>query len=161
MNNIYLDYAATTSVRKEIFDAYKKLLDLNYANSDSIHRLGNEASKYLTQARKQISQLLGVKEKEVIFTSGSTEANNIAIKGTSIAYMSRGKHIITSSIEHPSVLDSCKWLEENLGFEVTYLSVNSVSFVLLSTSSSIVPISFIASKNSSLFILSPSPSSIK
>lgn len=125
MNNIYLDFAATTSVRKEILEAYKKLLDLNYANSDSIHKLGNEAGKYLTQARKQISELLHVKEKEIIFTSGSTEANNIAIKGVAIAYMSRGKHIITSSIEHPSVLDSCKWLEDNLGFEVTYLPINS------------------------------------
>ncbi len=124
MNNIYLDFAATTSVRKEVLEAYKKLLDLNYANSDSIHKLGSEAARYLTHARKQVSELLHVKEKEIIFTSGSTEANNIAIKSVAIAYMSRGKHIITSSIEHPSVLESCKWLEDNLGFEVTYLPVN-------------------------------------
>ena len=67
MNNIYLDYAATTHIRSEILEAYKKLLDVNYANSDSIHRLGSEASKYLTMARKQIASLLDVKEKEVIF----------------------------------------------------------------------------------------------
>lgn len=125
MNNIYLDYAATTSVRKEVLDSYKKLLDLNYANSDSIHKVGSEAGLYLTKARKQIASLLNVKEKEVIFTSGSTEANNIAIKGVALAYKSRGNHIITSSIEHPSVLDSCKWLEENFGFEITYLPIDS------------------------------------
>ena len=124
MNNIYLDYAATTPVRKEILEAYKKLLDLSYANSDSIHELGSEAGKYLSAARKQISTLLGVKEKEIIFTSGSTESNNVVVKGVAMAYKGRGNHIITTSIEHPSLLDSCKWLEENLGFEITYLPVN-------------------------------------
>ena len=124
MTNIYLDYAATTSVRKEVLDSYKKLLDLNYANSDSIHKVGSEAGLYLTKARKQIAGLLNVKEKEIVFTSGSTEANNLAIKGVALAYKSRGNHIITSSIEHPSVLDSCKWLEENFGFEVTYLPID-------------------------------------
>jgi len=124
MNNIYLDYAATTHVRKEILEAYKKLLDVNYANSDSIHKVGSEASRYLTLARRQISEILNVKEKEVIFTSGSSESNNLAIKGIALAYKGRGRHIITSSIEHPSVLESCKWLEENFDFEVTYLNVN-------------------------------------
>lgn len=133
MNNIYLDYAATTSVRKEILEAYKKLLDLNYANSDSIHRLGNDASKYLNKARNQIASLLNVKDKEVIFTSGSSESNNMVIKGVALAYKGRGKHIITSSIEHPSVLDSCKWLEDNLGFEVSYLPVNREGKVELET----------------------------
>ena len=66
MTNIYLDYAATTSVRKEVLDSYKKLLDLNYANSDSIHKVGSEAGLYLTKARKQIAGLLNVKEKEIV-----------------------------------------------------------------------------------------------
>lgn len=123
MSNIYLDYAATTHVRKEVLDSYKKLLDVNYANSDSIHKLGSEASLYLSKARKQVAELLKVKEKEVLFTSGSSESNNLAIKGCAFAYKSRGNHIITSMIEHPSVLDSCKWLEENFGFEVTYLPI--------------------------------------
>ena len=131
MTNIYLDYAATTSVRKEVLDSYKKLLDLNYANSDSIHKVGSEAGLYLTKARKQIAGLLNVKEKEIVFTSGSTEANNLAIKGVALAYKSRGNHIITSSIEHPSVLDSCKWLEENFGFEVTYLPIDKEGKVSL------------------------------
>ncbi len=133
MNNIYLDYAATTPVRKEILDAYKKLLDLSYANSDSIHAFGSEANKYLTAARKQIASLLNVKEKEVIFTSGSSESNNLVIKGVAMAYKGRGNHIITTSIEHPSLLDSCKWLEEHLGFEVTYLDVNSEGKIDLET----------------------------
>ena len=131
MNNIYLDYAATTPVRKEILESYKKLLDLSYANSDSIHALGSEASKYLTAARKQIASLLNVKDKEVIFTSGSTESNNLVVKGVALAYKGRGKHIITSAIEHPSLLDSCKWLEENMDFEITYLPVDKDGRVTL------------------------------
>ena len=133
MNNIYLDYAATTCVRKEVLESYKKLLDLNYANSDSIHKLGNEAGRYLSKARTQIAQLLGVKDKEIIFTSGSTESNNLAIKGAAMAYRSRGNHLITSEIEHPSVLESFRWLEENFGFEVSYVPVNSEGIVTLDT----------------------------
>ena len=131
MNNIYLDYAATTCVRQEVLESYKKLLDLNFANSDSIHRLGNEAGRYLSKARNQIAQLLGIKEKEVIFTSGSTESNNMAIKGVALAYKSRGNHLITTQIEHPSVLESFKWLEEHFGFEVSYLPVNNEGVVSL------------------------------
>ena len=131
MNNIYLDYAATTSVRKEILDSYVKLLDINFANSDSIHKLGNEAGRYLARARNQIASLLKVKDKEVIFTSGSSESNNLAIKGAALAYKSRGNHLITSAIEHPSVLESFKWLEEHFGFEVTYLPVNEDGIITL------------------------------
>lgn len=125
MNNIYLDYAATTPVDEEILNSYYELLKMNYANSDSIHEFGGKASNYLKQARKQISTLLNCKENEVVFTSGSTESNNLAIKGVAFAYQNRGKHIITSKIEHPSVLDSCKQLEETFGFEITYLDVDS------------------------------------
>lgn len=124
MNKIYLDYAATTPVSEEIIESYYKLLKENYANSDSIHEEGNKANKYLKKARMQIANLLNCKENEIIFTSGSTESNNTAIKGTAFAYSNRGKHIITSKIEHPSVLDSCKQLEEYFGFEITYLNVD-------------------------------------
>ena len=123
MNNIYLDYAATTPVNEEVLDSYFKLMKENYANSDSLHELGAKASKYLKQARKQISSLLSCKENEIIFTSGSTESNNLAIKGVAFAYSNKGKHIITSQIEHPSVLESCKELE-NEGFKVTYVPVD-------------------------------------
>ena len=124
MNNIYLDYAATTPVSESVLESYYKLLKESYANSDSIHEAGTKAGSYLKQARKQISNLLRCKENEIIFTSGSTESNNLAIKGVAFAYSNRGKHIITSKIEHPSVLDSCKQLEEYFGFEVTYLDVD-------------------------------------
>jgi cysteine desulfurase len=124
MNKIYLDYAATTPVSEEIIESYYKLLKDNYANSDSIHELGTKAATYLKRAREQIANLLSCKENEVIFTSGSTESNNMAIKGVALAYKNRGNHIITTKIEHPSVIDSCKQLEEVFGFEITYLSVD-------------------------------------
>lgn len=124
MSSIYLDYASTTPVSEELIDSYARLLKENFANSDSIHDLGNKANSYLKKARKQISNLLGCKENEIIFTSGSTESNNLALKGVAFAYANRGKHIITSKIEHPSVLDTCKQLEELFGYEVTYLDVD-------------------------------------
>ena len=111
-----MDYAATTPLSKEILTSYSKLLEECFANSDSIHDEGNKAGKYLKQARKQIADLLSCKETEVIFTSGSTESNNLAIKGVAFAYQNRGKHIVTSKIEHPSVIDSCRQLEEFFGF---------------------------------------------
>lgn len=125
MNKIYLDYAATTPVDEGVIDSYCKLLKENYSNSDSIHDLGTKASAYLKKARTQISNLLNCKETEIFFTSGSTESNNTAIKGVALAYQNRGKHIITTKIEHPSVLDSCKQLEELFGFEITYLNINA------------------------------------
>lgn len=125
MNKIYLDYASTTPINENVLESYYKLIKENYANSDSIHEEGSKAANYLKQARKQVANLLHVKENEIIFTSGSTESNNLAIKGVAFAYQNRGKHIITTKIEHPSVLDSCKQLEEYFGFEVTYLNVDS------------------------------------
>ena len=123
MNKIYLDYAATTPIDEEIIESYYKLLKANYGNSDSIHEEGTKAGTFLKKARMQIANLLNCKENEVIFTSGSTESNNTAIKGVAFAYQNRRKHIITTKIEHPSVMDSCKQLEELFGFEVTYLDV--------------------------------------
>ena len=125
MNKIYLDYAATTPINEEVLDSYYKLLKENYGNSDSIHELGTKAATYLKKALTHIANLLNSKENEIIFTSGSTESNNAAIKGVAFAYINRGKHIITTKIEHPSVLDSCKQLEELFGFEITYLDINS------------------------------------
>jgi len=129
MNSIYLDYASTTPINEEVLESYYKLLKENYANSDSIHELGTKAGSYLKQAKKQISNLLNCKENEIIFTSGSTESNNLVIKGVAFAYQNRGKHIITSKIEHPSVIDSCKQLEEYFGFEITYLDVNELGLI--------------------------------
>ena len=132
MNDIYLDYASTTPINKEVLENYIKLINNYFANADSNHRLGGVANNYLKRARERIANILGVKAKEIIFTSGSSEANNLAIKGVSFAYKSRGKHLITSKVEHSSVLDCFKQLESEFDFEVTYLNVNKDGSVSLS-----------------------------
>ena len=111
MNNVYLDYASTTPIDKEIYDSYLKLMEESYANADSTHYLGNVAANYLKMAREKIEELLNLNEEEVIFTSGSTEANNLAIKGAVLANANRGKSLITTKVEHPSVLESFRQLE--------------------------------------------------
>ena len=131
---IYLDNAATTVVDNEVLDAYQKAKRLYFANPSSIHIPGQEANRMLEKAREQILSILKCKtEHELIFTSGATEANNLAIKGIAFKRMNRGKHIIVSNIEHPSVLETAKQLEDNFGFEVTYLPVNKQGIVDLET----------------------------
>ncbi|WP_371018346.1 cysteine desulfurase family protein [Pseudalkalibacillus sp. JSM 102089] len=120
---IYLDNSATTQPYKEVLDAYRKAAENFFANPSSLHRKGGEAERLFRQARMSISDLLQVKMNEIIFTSGGTESNNLAIKGSALQYMNRGKHLITTSIEHASVLESFRQLE-SMGFEVTYLPVN-------------------------------------
>ena len=122
---IYLDNAATTVVNEEVLEAYSKAKKLYFANPGSIHIPGQEASRLLEKAREQILQTLKVKNDELIFVSGATEANNLAIKGYCLKHQNRGKHIIVSNVEHPSVLEVVKQLEEYFGFEVTYLQVNN------------------------------------
>ena len=117
---IYLDYASTTPIRKEVLDTYEKLLERYYANSDSLHDLGRESAKLMEQSRANIAQLFHVLEEEIIFTSCASESNNYAIKGYAWKYMHRGKHLITTSVEHSSVHSACKQLAEHVGFEVTY-----------------------------------------
>ena len=121
---IYFDYAATTPINPEILEAYNQLLKKYYANSASMHIMGAQVDSLQVRARKQIADILKVKPEEVIFTSGATEANNTAIKGVALKYQNRGKHIITTKVEHPSVLKVCEQLEKVFGFEVTYLPVN-------------------------------------
>ena len=121
---IYLDNAATTLVNPEVLDSYNKTKNQYFANPSSIHISGQESSRLLSKAREQILSLLNVNDDELIFTSGATEANNLAIKGYALKYQNRGKHLITTVIEHPSVLEAFKQLEDNFGFEVTYLPIN-------------------------------------
>ena len=130
---IYLDNAATTVVKEEVLDAFNKAKKLYFANPSSIHIPGQEASRLLEKAREQILATLKVKDDELIFTSGATEANNLAIKGYCLRYQNRGKHIIVSNIEHPSVLETAKQLEEHFGFSVTYLPVNKNGVVEVET----------------------------
>ena len=125
---IYLDNAATTLVNPEVLDTYNKVVNGYFANASSIHAEGQKANRLLEKSREQILSCLHLNEHEVIFTSGATEANNLAIKGYCLEHQNRGKHIIVSSVEHACVLESARWLEK-FGFEVTYLPVNSKGVV--------------------------------
>jgi cysteine desulfurase len=127
---IYLDNSATTQPHPQVVDVVKKAMETYYGNPSSLHRKGVEAENVLKQARSVAAQALKCKPAEIFFTSGGTESNNSAIKGVAFQYQSRGKHIITSQVEHPAVYDVCKQLEE-LGFSVTYLPVNEEGRVLV------------------------------
>lgn len=125
---IYLDNSATTKPDPEVLASFQKVSEEYYANPSSIHQFGGNAEKLLVAAKRQAAQLLQVEQEEIIFTSGGTEGNNMAVKGIALEHQQRGKHIITSSIEHPSIYEACKALEK-LGFEVTYLPVNEKGIV--------------------------------
>ena len=120
---VYADYAATTPVKPIVTEKITEILSEHYGNPSSIHSIGRDGRKYLDQARKDIASVLGSQPNEIIFTSGATEANNTAIKGVARKKENQGKHIITSSIEHHSVLHVFEELERE-GFEVTYLDVH-------------------------------------
>ncbi|MGM8213605.1 cysteine desulfurase family protein [Virgibacillus sp. W0430] len=120
---IYLDNSATTQPAASVIKSFQQVTERFFANPSSLHHLGGDAEKLLNRAREQAAQLLRVKMDEMIFTSGGTEGNNVAIKGIAFEHHKRGKHLITTEIEHPSVYDTFKNLEK-IGFEVTYLPVN-------------------------------------
>lgn len=121
---IYLDYVATTPLNSEVLNTYHNLLSNYFYNADSMYDKGIEVNRLMEHSRKLISESFKVKEDEIIFTSCGSEANNMAIKGTAFQYQNRGKHIITTAIEHSSVYETCKELEKFFGFEVTYLGVD-------------------------------------
>ncbi len=118
---VYFDNASSTPVSEEVLSSFSKFVSECYANPASVHSLGFKANEYENKARKQIATLFNKQEDEVIFTSGASEANNLAIKGTAFQYQKRGKHLITSTIEHASVLEAFHQLEEEFGFSVTYI----------------------------------------
>ncbi len=121
---IYLDNNATTQIDKRVLDAMMPFLTNEFANANSTHQFGVRAYEAVKSARVQVSELIGAEAHEIVFTSGSTEAINHAIKGVAENYQSKGKHIVTVSTEHSAVLDTCQYLETK-GFEVTYLPVKS------------------------------------
>jgi cysteine desulfurase len=123
---IYLDNSATTKPHAEVLDTFVKASNLYYANPASLHRLGNEAEDLLESARKQLQTLLGY--ERVVFTSGGTEANNLALRGAAYANKGKGRHIISCKTEHPSVLEPLKQLEQE-GFEISLLDVNSAGAI--------------------------------
>ncbi|HZX21690.1 MAG TPA: cysteine desulfurase family protein [Clostridia bacterium] len=125
---IYLDNAATTKPRKEVVEAMLRSLEKEYGNPSSLHKKGMEVEREIKRARRTLAKALGCTEQEIIFTSGGTEANNLAIRGIIDAYKRVGNHIITSTIEHKSVLGIFNLLEEQ-GFKVTYLEVDKKGFI--------------------------------
>ncbi|WDV44463.1 cysteine desulfurase family protein [Clostridiaceae bacterium M8S5] len=126
--NVYLDNSATTRVREEVIKEITKVLKESYGNPSSLHRMGFDAEKMIKNARTIISKYLNVDESEIVFTSGGTESNNIALQGIINKYGRNKKHIITTKVEHPSILNVFKHYE-NKGFNVTYLQTNELGMV--------------------------------
>lgn len=130
MKRIYLDHSATTPVAPEVLEAMLPYFGEKFGNASSLHSFGLEAKEALEDSRAKVASLLGAQPEEIIFTSGGTESDNLALKG--IGYRSKekglGNHIITSSIEHPAILETCRKLETQ-GFEVTYLPVTKDGLV--------------------------------
>ncbi len=130
MGEIYLDNAATTKVDEEVLKAMSPYFTKEYANPSSKHQFGKKAREAVEKARKIISDKIGAKPGEIVFTSGGTESNNLALKGLFFANYPAKNHIITTKIEHDSVLKACRWLETQ-GVNVTYLDVDGEGFVSL------------------------------
>lgn len=125
---IYLDNAATTRTAKEVVDAMIPYFTENYGNPSSIYELGQRSKEAITTAREQIAEVIGAKPEEIYFTAGGSEADNWALKAACEAYEKKGKHIITTKIEHHAILHTCEYLEKK-GVEVTYLDVDENGLV--------------------------------
>ena len=127
---IYLDNAATTRTAPEVVEAMLPFFSENYGNASSIYTLGSVSKKALNQARRTLAEYLGAKQEEIYFTAGGSEADNWALKAAAEAYAEKGKHIITTQIEHHAVLHTCEYLEKQ-GYEVTYVGVDENGIVKL------------------------------
>ncbi len=128
MKRIYLDHAATTPVDPRVVEAMLPYFSDDFGNPSSIHSLGVEARAVVAEAREKVAGLIGATVNEIIFTSGGTEADNLAIKGVALANARRGRHIVTTRIEHHAVLESCRYLESQ-GFKVSYVGVDKDGLV--------------------------------
>jgi len=128
MKRVYLDNNATTQMDPKVLEAMLPYFTEIYGNPSSMHMFGQEANRPINEARNLIANLLGIEDDELVFTASGTESNNLAIRGVAKAYRRRGNHIITSSIEHPSVKNTCESLEKE-GYEVTYLPVDEKGVV--------------------------------
>lgn len=130
MKRIYLDYSATTPIDPRVLKIMLPYLKDKFGNTMSLHNFGQEAKLALEQSREKIAKLIKSKPEEIIFTSSATESNNFALKGVAFANKNKGKHIIISSIEHPCVIETAQWLE-NQGFEITKLKVDKYGLINL------------------------------
>src|SRR4030042_1650780 len=128
MKRIYLDHAATPPTHPDVGEAMLPYFGESFGNPSSIHFLGQETRVIVDEAREKIASLIGAQSDEIVFTSGGTEADNFALKGVASACGHKGNHIITTSIEHHAVLESCRFLEEQ-GFAVSYLPVDRYGLV--------------------------------
>ncbi|MFQ6073452.1 MAG: cysteine desulfurase NifS [Methanosarcinales archaeon] len=128
MKRIYMDHGATSRVDPEVVKAMQPYFTEYFGNASSLHSFGREAKKVLEDSREKVANFIGAKKNEIIFTAGGTESDNMAIKGVAYKNRKKGNHIITSAIEHPAVIETCKYLEKQ-GFEVTYLPVYSEGIV--------------------------------
>lgn len=128
MRRVYLDHAATTPLHEEVLEAMLPFLKEHFGNASSIHGFGREARSAVEKAREQVAKAIGADTKEIFFTSGGTESDNLAIQGVVRALRGKGKHIITSQIEHHAVLDTCQFLEKE-GYDVTYVPVDEYGVV--------------------------------
>ena len=120
---IYLDNNSTTQVADEVREAMQPFLDATHGNPSSIHSVGREAREGVEKARRQVAELMNCRPRRILFTGGGSESDNLAIKGVAFAGREKGRHIVTSAIEHPAVLQTCRFLER-MGYEVTYLDVD-------------------------------------
>ena len=126
----FFDNSATTRVYDSVADIMVKVMKEDYGNAAAKHMKGVEAERYIREAREEIAKSLKVKEKEIIFTSGGTESNNLALVGTALANRRAGNHLITTAVEHPSIYNTMGWLEEQ-GFRITYLPVDAAGHISL------------------------------
>jgi cysteine desulfurase len=132
MKRIYMDHSATTPVAPEVLEAMLPYFSEKFGNASSLHSFGLEAKEALEESREKVAGLLGAKPEEIIFTSGGTESDNLALKGIARKNQKSGKHIITTQVEHPAILECCRRLEKE-GFEVTYLPVTNEGLVEIAT----------------------------
>lgn len=122
---VYLDHSATTAIHPDVLDAMMPYLTDEYGNPNSLHRYGQRAQRAIEKARRQVAAVLNCSPREIAFTGCGTESDNLAIRGVAFALRDKGRHIITTPIEHKAVLQTVKQLEEHFGFEVTYLPVDA------------------------------------
>ena len=131
MKEVYLDNSATTMAYRSVGELVQKVMCEDYGNPSSMHNKGVEAEKYIKEAKETFARLWKVQEKEVYFTSGGTESDNMALIGAARANKRAGNHLITSSIEHPAIINTMRFLEEEEGFRVTYLPVDQYGRIRL------------------------------